>query len=305
MGSHRGIEVSLAKRAKLPYVGISTGKLRRYFDLQNLLDLFRIPLGFAQAFLKLGRLKPDVLFSKGGYVAVPVVWAAWLRRIPIVIHESDAAAGLATKLTAPLAQHIFLGYKEAAKSLKKHKSKLSVVGNPIRKDLNKGSKTRAQKLTKFKGRKVLLVMGGSTGSGQLNQLVKDEKDSLTKHYDIIHITGEGKGRARREPHYYALPYAHDEMKDFYALADLAISRAGAGSLAELEATGTPALLYPLGLESSRGDQILNAKALAKKSPAYKIAELQKSAASQLKALKKTKPSPNTAAAKIAATLLHG
>lgn len=264
-GSYNGVENKLIQRTKIPYQAVTTGKLRRYFDLKNFIDLFRIPIGIVQAWSKLGRIKPDLVFSKGGFVAVPIVFGAWLRRIPIVIHESDAIPGLATKLSAPFAKTILLAYKDAKIGLKKYKSKIHVVGNPVRENVSKGSEAKAKKITGFSGKKpVLLVMGGSTGSRQINEIISLEKSKLIKTYDIIHLTGDGKGRKIKEKHYFSLAYVHEELKDFYALASLALSRAGATALSELEVLGMPTLLYPLGTGSSRGDQIANANAMAKK-----------------------------------------
>jgi UDP-N-acetylglucosamine--N-acetylmuramyl-(pentapeptide) pyrophosphoryl-undecaprenol N-acetylglucosamine transferase len=273
LGSKNGPEKALLERAGIPFESLATGKLRRYFDWRNFTDPFKILFGFVQAWVKLFRLKPDVLFSKGGFVAVPVVWAAALHRIPILIHESDARPGLATRLSAPFAKHIFLGFEEAKNGLERWTHKIEVVGNPVRPEILKGQAERAKQLTGFDGiRPVLLVMGGSSGSQEINEGLAQQKKALCEHWDIIHITGEGKGTTQKEPAYYAQPYAHEELKDLYALASLALTRAGANSLAELEALGLPALLLPLGLAASRGDQVWNAKALVARSPQFKVAE---------------------------------
>lgn len=268
------------KRAGIKFHSISTGKLRRYFDLRTLLMPFKVLLGVWQAWRLLGRLKPNVIFSKGGFVAVPVVWAAWLRRIRIVIHESDAIPGLATKLSAPFANKILLGFETAA--LEKHHYKMEVVGNPVRPTVLKGKRKEGLKLTGFDGKKpVLLVMGGSSGAQQLNEIVHNEEAELLETFDLIHITGKGKGKACQENSCYRIPYAHEELIHLYALTDVAISRAGAGSLAELEALGIPGLLYPLGLDASRGDQLANAKGLCARSELYRVADPKQSAHSQL------------------------
>lgn len=303
-GSYKGIEKDLAKRAGFKFIGISTGKLRRYFDPQNLLDLGRIPLGIAQAFRHLGKVKPQVVFSKGGFVAVPVVLAARMRGISVITHESDSIPGLATKISAPFAKKILLAYEEAAKYLPKHKKKIKVVGNPVRSDLFKADKSQAQKITGFK-RPVLLVVGGSTGSMELNNLLLDEKEKLTKYFDIVHITGDKKGSLKKEEHYYSVPYLHDEMKDFLALASLALSRAGASTCAEFESLGLPTLLFPLGLNASRGDQIANAKAMAKKHNFMRLYDPSKNLTEQLKKLpvRKKTPNKNSAAATIAKLIL--
>ncbi len=288
MGSKKGVEGALVREAGIPFVGVSTGKLRRYFDWQNFTDLFRIPLGMLEAWWHLGRLKPDLVFSKGGYVAVPVVFAAWLRRIPIVIHESDAIPGLATRLTARFAQRIFLGYKAAAHELGPYKAKIDVLGQPLRAELFEGSRERALQLTGFSGeRPVLLVMGGSQGAEQLNRLLQEQKKELEKTYDVVHLFGPGNRKEHTEPHYFARPYLKKELRDIYALASVAVSRAGANSLAELEAWGIPTLMFPLGRKYSRGDQLANAQAMALEWEGFVLGEEARPLGEQLKNL----PSP--------------
>ncbi len=303
MGSYKGPERKLAQEAGIPFVGIVTGKLRRYFDVRNFFDLFRFPIGVIQAWGKLGRIQPDVVFSKGGFVAVPVVWAAWLRRIPVVIHESDAIPGLATRLSARFAQQILLAYERAR--IKKYRRKTKVVGNPIRSEILKGSAARGKKFTGFKGTKpVLLVMGGSTGSQEINNLVDKHLDELLATYDVLHITGDGKGKTKRSAHYVRVPYVNEEMKDVYAITRGCISRAGANSLAELEALKIPSLLFPLGTDASRGDQWVNAQELVKASALFKIADQKLPLVKQLVKLPKRPKSVQTSkAAESIATIL--
>lgn len=312
IGSRHGVERKLAKKAGISFESIPVGKLRRYFDLRNFADAFRVPLGIFQAWLKLGRLKPDLVFSKGGFVGFPVVFAAYLRGIPAITHESDSIPGLATKLSARFAKKVFLGYEEAATELRKFKEKLEFVGNPVRDEIFKGSAARAKKLTGFSGKKpVLLVMGGSGGSQQINEIVGMEKARLMEIFDLIHITGEGKGGSRKTEAYFPVTYVHEELKDFYALASLALSRAGANSIAELEALQIPTLLYPLGRYASRGDQMANAQAISMKSKLFTISDEKKNAHSQLLLLPKRKKSPrkndvakNDVAKNIATLLLN-
>jgi UDP-N-acetylglucosamine--N-acetylmuramyl-(pentapeptide) pyrophosphoryl-undecaprenol N-acetylglucosamine transferase len=287
MGSYAGPEKNLAQDAGIPFEPILTGKLRRYFDLRNLTDLVRIPLGVMQAWWKLGRLQPDLVFSKGGFVAVPVVWAAWLRRIPVIIHESDAIPGLATRLTAPMARKILLGFEDAKCGLEKWAQKIQVVGAPIRGEIFEGNRKQALALTGFSGnRPVLLVMGGSGGAMALNDAVMQEKSKLTEHFDMVHLTGAGKGEQVKEAHYLSFPYLKSELKDIYTITSIAVSRAGANSLAELSALGIPALLFPLGLDSSRGDQWANAHAM-QKSGHFRIADPKESILDQLLSLQET------------------
>lgn len=285
---------------------MATGKLRRYFDLRNFVDVFKIPVGVVQAFLKLLKHRPKAVFSKGGYVGFPVVFSAWLIGIPAMIHESDAIPGLATKMCAPFAQKIFLGYEEAAEALDHDADKVEVVGNPVRLDLYDGKVAAAKKWTGFNGKKpVLLVMGGSTGSLELNKKIEKQKKELMEVYDIIHITGAGKGRMKKEKGYVATPFVGADLRDLYALASLALTRAGAGTLAELEALQLPALLFPLGTHASRGDQIANAEALCKKSSLYRLGEDVPTLLSQLAKLPKRPATHivNSATERIALSLL--
>jgi len=264
-----------------------------------------------QAFFKLLRHRPKVVFSKGGYVGFPVVFAAWLLGIPVMIHESDAIPGLATKMCAPFAQKIFLGYEAAAEALNHVANKLEVVGNPVRLDLYDGKITVAKKWTGFSGKRpVLLVMGGSSGSLELNKKIEKQKKELMKVYDIVHVTGEGKStRSKSIPSnnksYVSVPFVGEKLKDLYALASLALTRAGAGTLAELEALQIPALLFPLGTHASRGDQIANAQALCKKSNLYRLGEDVPTLLSQLAKLpaRPTRHVENSATERIALTLL--
>ncbi len=315
IGSHTGVEGRLCEAAGISFEAIQTGKFRRYWDLRNFFDIFRVGMGMVQAFFKLLRLRPKVVFSKGGFVGFPVVFAAWLIGIPVITHESDAIPGLATRLSAPFVKKILLGYEEAAEGLDRHKHKLEFTGNPVRLSLFDGDVERGKKWTSFSGDKpVLLVMGGSSGSTQLNEHFEEEKEKLTEVYDVVHLTGtlQRSGSAyKKNKHYFALPFAGEGMKDLYALTSVAISRAGANSLAELEALQIPALLFPLGRHASRGDQKANAEALTYENSLYRIGEVGKSLASQLlllprrSAAKANEPlePKNNATQKIAFTLL--
>jgi len=282
IGSYNGIEKTLVKNAGIKYVGISTGKFRRYFDVQNLFDLLRIPWGIIQAFWVLWDIKPKVIFSKGGFVGLPVVIAGWLHKIPVVIHDSDSIPGLATKLSAPFAKKILLAFETAEADLYAYRKKIEVVGNPIRLSLFEGKRARGIKMTGFDGKRpVLLVMGGSSGAQQLNILVQKEKENLTRDFDIIHLSGTGKGSVKKEKHYVEFPYVEDGMRDLYAITNLALTRAGANTIAELNALQIPALLYPLGTHASRGDQMANAQIMAEESSLFMIADEDKDPLNQL------------------------
>jgi UDP-N-acetylglucosamine--N-acetylmuramyl-(pentapeptide) pyrophosphoryl-undecaprenol N-acetylglucosamine transferase len=281
------MEKKLVERHGLPFEAVLSGKLRRYFSFKNLVDFFKLPIGVFQAFWKIIRLKPDVVFSKGGFVSLPVVVAAWILRKPIVIHESDATPGLTTKLCARLAKKILLAYPSAEEELTKYKKKIEVVGNPIRQEIINGDPEIAKRITGFKGdRPVLLVMGGSNGSAQLNQIVKEEKGRLMEEFDVVHITGAIHSEPKSEEHYWSAGFIHDEMSAIYALATHVMSRAGANTLAELEALQMPSLIYPLGLHQSRGDQIINANFTANKYDFINLADEEKAAHTQLLLLPK-------------------
>jgi UDP-N-acetylglucosamine--N-acetylmuramyl-(pentapeptide) pyrophosphoryl-undecaprenol N-acetylglucosamine transferase len=305
IGSRNGIEKTLVTHEGIPYFAISTGKFRRYFSFQNAVDPFRVVMGCFQAFWILGRLKPKVVFSKGGFVAFPVVLAAWLRRIPVLIHDSDALPGLATRLSAPLAKKIFLAYETAHMELARYEGKIEVFGNPVRLSLFEGNAEKARQQLGFTDQKpVLLVMGGSSGSEMLNAMIEGGKKELTAFFNVVHIAGKNHP-ILKEKAYVRLPYVEKGMNDLYALASLALTRSGANTLAELHALQIPALLYPLGRHASRGDQMANATLMCLESELFKIAEEEAPALPQLQSLA-TRPKKhfeNVCTEKLAWTLL--
>ena len=260
IGSVDGIEKKLIQSQDIPYYGISSGKLRRYFDLKNFTDPFRVLKGFRQATKLLKELKPDVVFSKGGFVAVPVVVAASRLRIPVVCHESDLTPGLANKLSLPSATKVCCNFPETLQYLPEGKAVLT--GCPIRRELREGSRVRALNMTGFTpDRPVLMVMGGSLGAAAVNQAVRDALPRLLESWQIVHLCGKGKldESLTNIPGYVQYEYVQKELADLFALCDLVISRAGANAICELLALRKPALLIPLPARSSRGDQILNAR----------------------------------------------
>lgn len=264
IGSQNGIEKQLIEREGIPYHSISTGKLRRYFDIKNFTDVFRVIGGFGQAFALLGRLKPDIVFSKGGFVSCPVVWAAWLRRIPVVIHESDMTPGLTNKLSIPFAKTLCYTFPESESHIPAKKSVRT--GIPIREGLLTGSRMQGAKICGFRdNRPVIMVIGGSLGSEKINNAVRSILDKLLKEYNICHICGKGNLKPELEgrPGYRQYEYISEEQPHIYALADMVISRAGATVLFELLALKKPNLLIPLSKAASRGDQILNAASFEK------------------------------------------
>lgn len=260
IGSMDGIEKKLIQSQGVPYYGIASGKLRRYFDLKNFTDPFRVVKGFAQASGLMKKLKPDVVFSKGGFVSVPVVMAAKRHHIPVVCHESDLTPGLANKLSMPSATKVCCNFPETMKYLPEGKAVLT--GCPIRKELMEGNKTAALAMTGFsKDKPVLMVMGGSLGAAAINQAVRDALPELLKRWQIVHLCGKGKldESLIGTKGYIQYEYVQKELADLFALCDLVISRAGANAICELLALRKPTLLIPLSAKASRGDQILNAK----------------------------------------------
>lgn len=275
IGSYEGMEKQLIEEQNVPYYGISSGKLRRYKDLRNLTDPFRVIKGLGQSVSLLRRLKPDVVFSKGGFVSVPVVMAAKMCRIPAIIHESDLTPGLANKLAIPSAYKVCCNFPETVNYLPKDKAVLT--GSPIRQELLSGSREAAAKLCGFSLTKpVILVVGGSSGSKVINEAVRGVLDDLLKQYQIIHLCGKGnlepslEGRAG----YKQFEYAGKELRDMFALCSLVISRAGANAICELLALHKPNILIPLSAAASRGDQILNARSFEKQGFSYVIEEEQ-------------------------------
>lgn len=260
IGTEDGIEKGLAEKAGLRYFPISAGKLRRYSDSKNITDIGRIIKGYFQSLKIMKREKPDALFSKGGFVSAPVVWAAATKKIPVVIHESDITPGLANKLSMPFASKICYSFPETGKHLN---SKKSVhTGLPVREELLKGDALKGLKLCGFSGSKpVIVIIGGSRGSRFLNDLVRSSLDEITGEFSVCHICGTGGVVAdcSREGEYKQFEYAADELADLYAMSELVVSRAGATVLFELAELKKPNILVPLTLKASRGDQILNAE----------------------------------------------
>ncbi len=266
IGSHHGIERKLVKEANLPFYGISSGKLRRYFSWDNFTDPFLVLKGIWQAFWLLMDLRPQVVFSKGGFVTVPVIIAAWLLRIPTVIHESDYSPGLANKLSMPFAKKILTTFPETAAFLKFSPRRLLCTGLPIRSELFRGDAAEGRRICGFGDDKpVLLVMGGSTGSKVINNAIREILPELTQMFYVVHLCGHHHLHLSQDNQdYRQFEYLSDELSDVLALADLVVSRSGANSIFELLALQKPHLLIPLSRAASRGDQILNAESFSKK-----------------------------------------
>lgn len=260
IGSYNGIERKLIEELGIPYYGISSGKLRRYFDPKNFSDPFRVLKGFHEARKLLKQLKPDVVFSKGGFVTVPVVIAAKRCKIPAIIHESDMTPGLANKLCIPSAVKVCCNFPETVSSLPKDKAVLT--GTPIRQELLNGNKEAGRQFCGFTADKpVLMIIGGSLGAASVNDHVRKILPELLKDFQVIHLCGKGKmdEKLTGTAGYVQYEYIKDELPDLFALADVVISRAGANAICEISALHKPNLLIPLSANASRGDQILNAE----------------------------------------------
>lgn len=273
IGSENGMEKDLIQQIHIPYFGISSGKLRRYFDLKNFSDPFKVIKGYFQARRLISRLSPNVVFSKGGFVSVPVVLAAKHKHVKVIIHESDMTPGLANKIAIPAATVVCCNFPETIQNLPEGRAVLT--GSPIRQELFAGKKENALKMTGLSGEKpILLVVGGSSGSVFLNKTIRGVLGQLTEKYQIIHLCGKGNldSSLNDTPDYVQIEYANEEMADLLAAADLVISRAGANSICELLALHKPNILIPLSLNASRGDQILNAKSFTKQGFSYMIEE---------------------------------
>lgn len=260
IGSYDGIEKKLISDFDIPYYGIATGKFRRYLDVKNLTDPFRVIKGFGEARKYLKKIQPDVIFSKGGFVSVPVVRAAASLHIPCIIHESDMTPGLANKLCIPAAKKVCCNFPETMAMLPKDKAVLT--GSPIREELAKGNKIAALDFCNFTANKpVIMVIGGSLGAASVNKAVREALPKLLEDFQVVHICGKDKidNMLLDQKGYVQFEYIKAELKDLFAMADVVISRAGANSICELLALKKPNLLIPLSANSSRGDQILNAK----------------------------------------------
>ena len=273
IGSHNGIEKKLIQGIEgVTYHGISTGKLRRYISKENVKDPFKVLKGMFEAFQILGKRKPKVIFSKGGFVSVPVVVAAKLRGVPTVIHESDVTPGLANKLSIPFAKKVLATFPETVHYLPENKREY--VGAVIRDELFTGSKEAGLKWAGLSDHKpVLLIMGGSAGSQKINETLRASLPDLLPSFQIIHICGEGKtDDSHQEEGYAQFEYVHDGLKDLFAASDFVLSRAGSNAIFEFLALRMPMLLIPLSKQASRGDQIVNAKSFKEKKYARVLQE---------------------------------
>ena len=263
------------------YHEIDSGKLRRYASLKTLTMPIHVQKGYCQARRILKALKPAVVFSKGGYVSVPVVAAA-KGICPVLTHESDYTPGLANKIDAHFADKVLVTFADTVPLVKHGKG--VHTGTPIRPELYKGSREKALAFTGLSGEKpVLLVTGGSLGAVAVNNAVREALPELIKTFDVVHLCGRGKADASVSvPGYVQYEYIRDEMADLFALADAVVSRAGANAVFELLALCKPMLLLPLSGASTRGDQELNAAYFQKRGYARVLKADEVSASSVLR-----------------------
>lgn len=288
VGTEKGMEA--AKIQSVPgvtYHAVKSGKLRRYFSWQNFIDPFKVLAGAVQSAALMGKIKPDVVFSKGGFVAVPVVFGAWLNGIPVVCHESDLTPGLANKLCKPFARRFATTFPECAKALG---DKAEMTGTPLRPELFSGSRAKGLSLFGFDGSKpVLLMMGGSSGAQAVNKALRDALPQLAGKFDVAHICGKGNIDAALEgtPGYTQVEFLDADLPDALAACDLVLSRAGANALCEFQALGRPLLLVPYPKGASRGDQILNAQSYEKRGLCRVLLQENMTADTLVAALEKT------------------
>jgi UDP-N-acetylglucosamine--N-acetylmuramyl-(pentapeptide) pyrophosphoryl-undecaprenol N-acetylglucosamine transferase len=265
IGSKKGIEKELIEKVGIPYFGINSGKLRRYIDFENFVDIFRVLKGCFEARSVLKKIKPDLVFSKGGFVSVPVIIAAKSLGIPIYIHESDMTPGIANKISQRFATRIFTSFEETKEFFPANKT--MDIGSPIRKEILSGSAQKGRDFLGFDHHSpILTIMGGSLGAKKINEVVRQSLDQLTATYQVVHLCGKNNldGNLTTHPRYKQFEYVHDELSDILAATDIVITRGGSNAIFEFLALHIPMLIIPLGLNQSRGDQILNAKAFQEK-----------------------------------------
>lgn len=274
IGGKSGIEGSIVRRSGVSFHGIHGGKLRRYVSIRNFVDVLWICAGFFESLVVLRKLRPQVVFSKGGYVTVPPVAAARLLRVPVLSHESDSDPGLATRLNTRSSQVMFLSFDETVKFFNKRKGlRVEVVGTPVRAAFTGAASDDGRRYVGAPdGAPVLLVLGGSQGARQINELVRAALPVLTRDWYVVHQAGPGNRIASDAARYRCYEYIHDEFPEVLAAADLVVARAGATTIFEVAAAGKPAVLIPLGMHASRGDQIRNAELMERRGAAAVLIE---------------------------------
>ncbi|HCM27975.1 MAG TPA: undecaprenyldiphospho-muramoylpentapeptide beta-N-acetylglucosaminyltransferase [Treponema sp.] len=266
IGSDSGMDRSIVEGAGLEFIGVPSGKLRRYLSFRNILDLFKIAGGFLASRKALKKLRPRLLFSKGGFVSVPPCAAAAALGIPVFTHESDFSTGLATRLNLRWAERLFVAYPDTRDSLSPAvRAKTSVIGNPVRAAFRLADAGRGRRfLGAVRGERILLVLGGSQGAREVNELVAAALPLLRAEFMVVHQTGAGQEiAAAADGRYKPFPYIRDELPDILAAADLVVGRSGAGTVWEAATAGKPMVLVPLRGRGTRGDQVENAEQFRK------------------------------------------
>lgn len=287
VGTKDGIEKNLIEKEKVPYYSVPTGKLRRYLSKDNITDMFRVVKGVKEAYFLLRKLKPDIVFSKGGFVAVPVVLGAKLNKIPVVVHESDITPGLANKIAMPFAKCVCTTFPETLKYIPENKG--INTGTPIRKELFMGDAKKGLEICGFDGsRPVIMMMGGSLGSVKINTQLRGALKTLLKDFDLVHICGKNNvdKTLNGTKGYTQFEYVSSELPHIMAAADIIVSRAGSNSISEFLALKKPNLLIPLSANASRGDQILNASSFEKQGFSMVLKEEDMTYASLERAIRK-------------------
>ena len=287
IGSYNGIERKLIENMKVQYHGIASGKFRRYFDIKNFTDPFRVLKGYREASSLIKKIKPNVIFSKGGFVSVPVVTASKRRRVPCIIHESDLTPGLANKISIPFADKVCVNFPETLNHIPEGKAVLT--GTPIRKELYSGNKIQGLEFCGFSLNKpVILVMGGSSGAQAINIQLRATLPEILEKFQVIHLCGNGNidNEFNNLPGYVQFEYINEELSNLFAAADIVVSRAGANAICELLALRKPTVLIPLPLGASRGDQILNAQSFERQGFSFLLKEEELNPSTLLNAIKK-------------------
>ncbi len=263
VGEKEGIERTLIEKKGIEYHFVSTGKLRRYLSKQNFTDIFKVMKGVFEAKKIIKDIKPDIVFSKGGFVAVPVVLGAKMNNIPVIAHESDMTPGLANKIAMPFAKKVCTTFPETVKYIGE---KGVNTGTPIRKELFEGDKKKGLDICGFDNSKpIIMTMGGSLGSKKINETLREILTDILKKYQLVHICGKGNidKTLLNLKGYKEFEYVSEQLPHIMAAADMIISRAGSNSISEFLSLRKPALLIPLSAKASRGDQILNAESFEK------------------------------------------
>ncbi|AEF82550.1 undecaprenyldiphospho-muramoylpentapeptide beta-N-acetylglucosaminyltransferase [Leadbettera azotonutricia] len=273
IGADSGMDRAIVEEAGLEFFGIPTGKLRRYFSLKNISDIFRIVRGYFAARKIFRREKPALLFSKGGFVSVPPCAAAFSLKIPVFAHESDLSPGLATRINTRFTEKLFIPYKEtAAFFAPAFRAKLVVSGNPIRPEFSGADPARGRQFLGLQAERMLLVLGGSQGSQEINGLIKASLPSLTRYYTVVHQTGSQDEIFMPSDVYKPYGYIKDELPHVIAAAELVVCRGGAGTIWECAGLGKPMIIIPLRGSGTRGDQVENARIFAEAGAAISMVD---------------------------------